>query len=224
MKIRYTLLADGPSDSALLPILTWLIKRDLRVSEIDVQFAHPTVLPSASKGLAARATAALSLYPANILFVHRDAEREPGHVRRQEIMEALARPLQMNLFIPVVPVRMTEAWLLFNEAAIRRAAGNPNGRMPLNLPRVQDIELIPMPKGSLQTALKTACELRGRALAKFNAREAAGRVADLIDDFSPLCSLNAFKDLQADIRIVIAELAEGTNRGASAGKAKTESI
>ncbi len=206
MKVRFTLLADGPSDAALLPILIWVIKRDSRVSEIDGQFAHPAALPPARAGLAIRAAAALSLFPSNILFVHRDAEREPYKIRRQEIMETLAQPMQSTYFVPVVPVRMTEAWLLFDEAAIRSAAGNPNGGMPLNLPRLQDIESIPMPKDSLQTALKTACELRGRALAKFNAREAAGRVAELINDFSPLSRLAAFQCLQNDLCPVLEKL------------------
>jgi hypothetical protein len=34
----------------------------------------------------------------------------------------------------VVPVRMMEAWLLIDEMAIRRVAGNPNGRIPIELP------------------------------------------------------------------------------------------
>jgi hypothetical protein len=36
--------------------------------------------------------------------------------------------------IPVVPVRMTEAWLLADEFAIRSAPGNPNGTQSLDLP------------------------------------------------------------------------------------------
>jgi hypothetical protein len=34
----------------------------------------------------------------------------------------------------VVPVRMTKAWLTVDEAAIRKAARNPLGTAPLELP------------------------------------------------------------------------------------------
>ena len=45
----------------------------------------------------------------------------------------------------VIPVRMTEAWLLIDELALRRAAGNPNGRNPLDLPALKDLEALPEP-------------------------------------------------------------------------------
>jgi len=56
--------------------------------------------------------------------------------------------------VPAVPVRMTEAWLLFDEAAIRRAAGCPNGSMPLELPSLKTSEDIPDPKTILHEALR----------------------------------------------------------------------
>ena len=38
---------------------------------------------------------------------------------------------------------MTEAWLLFDESAIRVVAGNPNGKNPLNIPDLSVVEQIP---------------------------------------------------------------------------------
>ena len=46
----------------------------------------------------------------------------------------------------VVPVRMQEAWLLIDEAALRRAAGDPNGTQPLAMPDVQRLEELADPK------------------------------------------------------------------------------
>ena len=40
----------------------------------------------------------------------------------------------------VVPIRMTESWLLISEPAIRRAASNPRGREVIHLPRLQKME------------------------------------------------------------------------------------
>lgn len=200
MKIRLTLVADGPFDSALLPIIVFTLRQDARVSEIDPTFAQPQKLPSISDGLASRVDAALALYPANLLIVHRDAEREPLETRRKEIDRELK---VLSSILPpwasAIPVRMTEAWLLFDIAAIRRAAGNPRGTMPLRLPRIQDLETIPDPKRILHETLTIASGRSGRALSKFNAREAATRVAELIDDFSPLEILPAYQQLQGEI-------------------------
>jgi len=44
--------------------------------------------------------------------------------RVREIREAVTHP-----HVALVPVRMTEAWFLHDEEAIRRASGNPNGRV-----------------------------------------------------------------------------------------------
>lgn len=53
-------------------------------------------------------------------------------MRRTEIVNAL--PAETTRHIPVIPVRMTEAWLLGHELSIRSAAGNPNGSENLELP------------------------------------------------------------------------------------------
>jgi hypothetical protein len=98
-----------------------------------------------------------------------------------------------------VPVRMTETWLLIDETAIRSAAGNPRGTMVLNLPRLGAIEDKADPKDVLYTALRQACELKGRRLARFSPQDAAGIVADRISDFSPLEYLPAFREFQADL-------------------------
>lgn len=205
MKIRLTLVADGPFDSALLPILIHALRRDSRVTEIDPTFANK--LPPASEGLARRVDAALGLHPANLLVVHRDAEHETLEFRRQEIARELKR---MNSVLPpwaaAVPVRMTEAWLLFDIAAIRRAAGNPHGTTPLHLPRLQDLETIPDPKRVLYEALTLASGRSGRSLSKFSAHDAATRVAELIDDFSPLETLPAFRRLQEDLASALGEV------------------
>jgi hypothetical protein len=140
--------------------------------------------------------AALDLYPCDLLVVHRDAEREPAENRLREIAEATR-----DLNIPVVcavPVRMTEAWLVFDEAAIRRTAGCPNGTMPLGLPRLKNAESIPDPKEVLHDALKVASSLSGRRLKEL--RPDVRRLADLIDDFAPLRGVPSFRAFEESLR------------------------
>ena len=83
---------------------------------------------------AARWRIAFEFYPCDVLFVHRDAEAQLPAFRREEVTRALAHTEIPH--VPVIPVRMTEAWLLADENAIRRAAGNPNGDEELNLPDI----------------------------------------------------------------------------------------
>jgi hypothetical protein len=95
---------------------------------------------------------------------------------------------------------MTEAWLLFDPVAIRLAADNPNGRVRLNLPRVREIEQVVDPKKQLADLLCIASEKSGRRLDQFK-RDLAGRVhrvAEVINDFSPLRALQAFKRFEAE--------------------------
>jgi len=103
----------------------------------------------------------------------------------------------------VVPVRMQEAWLLFDESAIRRAAGNPTAHMPLRLPRLADVEELADPKSILHDALRTASGLRGRRLKAFSPHRAAHLAGDYIRDFSPLRGLPAFRALEAEIEAVL---------------------
>jgi hypothetical protein len=134
-ELRYTLLSDGSSDRALLPVLTWLLHEHTFEFAIQSEWADLRRLPSVPRTLANRIQKSIELYPCDLLFVHRDAEREPHEVRRNEIRQAIE--VVSTLIVPppiicVIPIRMQEAWLLFDELALRRAAGNPHGRMPCN--------------------------------------------------------------------------------------------
>lgn len=110
------------------------------------------------------------------------------------------------IHVPVVPIRMTEAWLLADETAIRRAAGNPNGTMPLDLPSVARLENIPDPKRILHDVLRQASGLNSRRRASLPIQERTLRIPQYIDDFSPLDALDAFRSLQADIANAVSGL------------------
>jgi hypothetical protein len=158
--------------------------------------------------MAARLVAALDLYPCDLLFVHRDAEGQPPDWRREEISRALVSNTLIS-HVPVVPARMTEAWLLIDEQSIRLAAGNPNGAEDLDLPEIQTLEEIHNPKDLLRTALLKASGLNVRRRSQFRIQERVHRVAEYIDDFSPLKALPAFQMLQSDISAVIARRNNG---------------
>jgi hypothetical protein len=204
--LRFTLLSDGSSDRALIPILTWLLRQLTPMRAIQSEWADLRRLPERPNSLAERIIKSVELYPCDLLFVHRDAERQPLQDRVDEINNGIEEAKREGFNLPtvsVVPIRMQEAWLLFDEAAIRRATGNPNGTETLRLPPLRQIERIPNPKAILHGLLRTASGLRGRRLRGFNAYVYAPKVTDFIGDFTPLEALTAFKSLQTELSKVV---------------------
>ena len=204
-EIRYTFLTDGSSDAALIPTLTWLLRENGVEFAIQPAWADLTRIPRRKRRrLEDKIYWSLEFYPCDLLFVHRDAEREPRENRVNEITTAIQR---VGISVPpricVVPVRMQEAWLLFNESAINHAAGNPSNHHSLNLPTISRLEALPDPKTELHDRLKLASNLRGRRLSGFPVSEYARRVTEFIQDFSPLRALSAFAALETELQQII---------------------
>jgi hypothetical protein len=202
----FVLLSDGSSDRALIPILEWLLREHFGTQHAFTgDWADLRELRHPPQTLSEKIERCLQLYEWDLLFVHRDAERQSTESRYTEIQNALSsvtrhEKVVVPPHIGVVPVRMQEAWLLFDEQAIRNAAENPNGKIELDLPHLATVEAIADPKATLYEALRTASQLTGRRLQKFEVRRSASRVSDFIDDFSPLRVLPAFQRLETDIQ------------------------
>jgi Domain of unknown function (DUF4276) len=200
--LNYTLIGDGTSDKALLPILTWLLRKLGVKVAIQPKWANLGQVPNPPKKLEDKITTAINIFgKCDILFIHRDAEREPQSKRVAEIRTAemlVSKSIQIPPIVCVVPVRMTEAWLLFNEIAIRQAASNPKGRQELNLPKINEIEGIADPKKRLIEILTKASSDRSRR--RKEERIPIARLAELIDDFEPLRKLSAFQELEQELK------------------------
>jgi hypothetical protein len=202
--VRFTLVTDGSSDQVLVRVLSWLLGQ--RTAEpFDPQWADLRRLPRPPKGLSEKIHTSLHFYPCDLLFVHRDSEREPREHRVAEISEALSK-IEHPPAVCVVPVRMQEAWLLLDEAALRRAAGCPRGEMPLRLPLLKRLEQEPNPKELLHNLLRQASGLSGRRAKQFRPDIQAHRLAELIDDYSPLYRLPAFRALDEELCQVLRRL------------------
>jgi hypothetical protein len=186
-----------------MPSLTWILREGGIREDVQGRWADFRFLIRPPVGLENRILMALDLYPCDLLFVHRDAENVIHARRKREIDNALAELEQVRAIatptICVVPVRMQEAWLLLDEAAIRRAAGNPTGRVSLELPRPNRVESVVDPKALLFTALRIASEQTGRRLAKLHFPSLRYRVAELVVDYSPLRALSAFRSLEYSV-------------------------
>lgn len=204
--LNCTLVADGPSDRALVPILKWLLCQQLGAAPIRIGFPDLRTPPNLPQKLPQRIAEGIRQYPCELLFVHRDAEREPPTKRRREIQNALAQLPAGNPppWVGVVPIRMQETWLLINETALREAADNPKGRQSLQMPPAQTLEGVADSKKLLHELLCKASGLRGRKLRKFKRASSLNRrshrLAELIGDFSRLRRLSAFRKLEHDVQ------------------------
>lgn len=201
MNLTYTLLTDGSSDKALIPIIDWVFGKFSGI-RLTSQFAE--VSPRQSSGLLNRARAAINVYECDILLVHRDAETIGHEMRIAEIRDRLAE--FANPYVPIVPVRMSESWLLIDEQAIRSAASNPNGKVPLDLPSSKRLEDVANPKSMLFEKLRLASELPPNRLRKFKPEQCRHRVAELISDFSPLRNIPAFNQFENDLNRCVAQM------------------
>jgi hypothetical protein len=202
-QLRYTLVSEGSSDRVLIPILNWLLYDALDYhnssTAVQDQWADPGIIRTC--GLGDKVAMAVKLYPCELLFIHRDSDQRPRAERVSEIRAAVASlPPESRAHVAIVPVRMTEAWLLISEAAIRAAASNRNGRVSLQIPPLHSLESMPDPKQILHDLLLQASELTGRRRQAFNPHQKVHAITREIDDFSPLRQLASFQALEADLR------------------------
>ena len=115
-QLAYAVVADGGTDRLLVPIIQWAVHRlDPGVEILEPDFRRRR--GSITEFLGAYKTGAM------LIFVHRDSEglsleerlREFGTVDRPDV-------------VPVVPVRMSESWILIDGFAIAQAAGSTSAR------------------------------------------------------------------------------------------------
>ncbi|MEU4367628.1 hypothetical protein [Micromonospora chersina] len=161
MMHRGVFLGEGSSDAGI----SVHIERIAIECGIDVQLATPDtdLLPVADKTVAGKLRALRQLGGKyDIVFIHRDADGAGREARISEIGNAISEVLPDTVHIAVVPVRMTEAWLVLDERLIRGVAGNPNGRVRLNIPTVKEAERIADPKALLKELIAEASETSGR--------------------------------------------------------------
>jgi len=205
-EVKYTLLTEGTSDKALIPIINWIFRQQRNDLAVNSDWSDPSQSFTKPHGLLNKIRYSLDFYPCDILFVHRDSDNKLPENRHKEITEAFDKCKSNLPLICVVPVKMVEAWLLFDETAIRDSVGNPNGKVQLDLPKISQLEALTNPKEVLRNALTTASELTGRRKKDFGNAEMLVQLSQLIEDYSPLRQLSAFQRLEKEIKAYIATI------------------
>ena len=161
MVMRFLLVCEGKSDAPLAS----------HIRQVIDGYGYPTVdfdVSTDGRLLVDKIRNGLELLPRyNLLFVHRDADAAGSEARYREIENAAREAEYQGPWVGIVPVRMTEAWILLDERAIRQVAGKPRGRETLDLPRPRLVERIPNPKAELERVLLAANGVRGRRRREF---------------------------------------------------------
>ena len=184
-QLAYAVVADGGTDRLLVPIIQWAVHRlDPGVEILEPEFRKRS--GGIVEFLATYSTGAM------LIFLHRDSESLTLDERLGEF-----EPVERQDVVPVVPVRMSEAWLLFDSSAIASAAGSRTPQVAG--PPVGQLENILNPKELLDDLLFRAAGAptgrRGRNFKRSIARRRVS-VADHIEDYGPLENLAAFRRFQ----------------------------
>ncbi|MCS7480964.1 hypothetical protein ACFFQW_43710 [Umezawaea endophytica] len=170
MTMRVLFLGEGTSDSGIVPqIEKFAAQLSIEIAVTDPDLSRLSNPPG--RAVADKLRVAVEIGGRyDLIIVHRDADRDGRQARLAEITQAIQTIAPTTCHAAVIPVRMTEAWLLTNESEIRQIAGNPKGRIPLNLPAPTKVESLPDPKKTLKETLGVASGLSGRKLNKFHDR------------------------------------------------------
>ena len=101
---RYSLVTDGSYDRVLRYPIDWLL-HDISALVADGHWVDFRSFRSPPQSLSDRVSVALRLYPCDVLFIHRDAERADLAARREEIEAALRAANCTTPHVCLIPVR-----------------------------------------------------------------------------------------------------------------------
>lgn len=194
--IQFAFLREGSSDDGLLAHLESLLVREGADEAVgEVRSYGGTTQEKIEKFLE-------EALPVHAIFVHRDADKAGPTAREREIFNAGEKYKDCPPLIPVVPVTMTESWLLVEELAIRQVAGNPTGRQPLHIPPLSAIENVSDAKARLKQAIADASGYSGSKLSQLNDNFDRNRAAILnrLDPDGPVTALPSWSQLEQDVR------------------------
>lgn len=211
---RGIFVAEGSSDEPLADIVESLFfDQGISVHLSKPDFGRLDRVPKDVKSRL-RAGNLLTDEVLDFVVVHRDADNAGAPARRKEIIDAITQLGMAVVPIPVIPIRMTEAWLLLDEASIRLVAGNPKGKTPLNLPKVHEVESAADPKSLLSECLLKAADATGRRHERAAKRffQHRRQLLERLDRHGPVSRLSSWQQLQTDIDMAI-KTWDGEHRG-----------
>ncbi|MEV0893708.1 hypothetical protein [Promicromonospora sp. NPDC050262] len=201
--LTFFFLCEGTSDEALVEHLETLILREGVSEALGIPRSGSAPVLEKLKALRDEENTF------DLVLVHRDADGRDSSMRITEIESALNETGLAGC--PVVPVQMTEAWLLVDEQAVRDAVGRPSGKEPLGLPKLKGIENTHDPKAVLKSALMAATGTTGRKHRRAVTQWSTSRriLLQRLDVDGPVRELESWQRLERDLSAAVRELVTG---------------
>lgn len=220
MRVHFVLIGEGSSDESLIPHLENLCI-DCGADEVTGIAPDLRRLPyPVGHSVEEKLRTILRLEPAaNLIFIHRDADSRDAQPRQVEIAQAVNACKLDKVWVAIVPVQETEAWLLLDELAIKQVTGKPNSQVNLHLPSAATVETMADPKAVLQQAIITSSGATGRRLERLRSDFALHRKLLLfrLPIVGPLTQVPSWVRMRADLEQAIEKLAaNATNKTKSA--------
>lgn len=205
MKISFILTGEGTSDLRLVEHIESILIEE-GFSEVSGEAPDLGMFrPPVGRTVEEKLTALLKHYPnVDVIFVHRDADKVGVHVREQEIMTATQNVVDVARVIPIIPVTMLETWLLVDQEAIKRVAGNTNYKGSLDgIPAIRQLENHRDTKQLLLNALCEASQTQGARRIKFRKRfsEMRARLTFDLDPNGPIQNLASYRYFREKISV-----------------------
>lgn len=207
------LYAEGPTDQRFLPLIIQRTAVQIlsQRGHTIVDVLEPMLVEPPAKGERDHAILAVArrVHGYHLLFVHADADAPTATAAlRQRIAPgiALVQAAQQRGetvcpdLVPIVPVQMTEAWMLADRAALLAVMGSPADHHDLAMPvRPQQVEQIADPKQQLSSIFAEALASRTRRVRRRH------RIAELYEplgrtvDLTALAQTPSYQQFVADL-------------------------
>lgn len=173
--LDFTFYGEGKREYQFLrPLLERTAKKllpNIDVQAISLDWVRVSGLSQVEK----MRLAAEKAYGSELLVFHLDSDHptfersveerfRPGYEKLQIEAEKFPNHYNLNI-VPVIPIRMTDAWLLADFNAFRLSIGTDYSAKDLNFPeRPQQIEAISDPKAVFEQAVRTCSRRRRKTI------------------------------------------------------------
>lgn len=175
--------AEGPTDEQFLPLIIQRTVQQILIERgrTTVDILEPILLrhlidrkkyPSQAERLLQAGHRAAGYHA---LIIHADADHPTSERAMRERIQPGLRLIQQTrervceYLIPLIPVQMTEAWLLADPEALRTVIGTQVATQKLGLPeRIHQVESDPDPKETLRQVVQNALADQPRRRRRLN--------------------------------------------------------
>jgi len=168
INLTLALYAEGATDKGFLPVLIQrtvqqlLEEKGRSVIDVSEPFVIDIDADEASRQADRILVAARRAMGYHALLIHVDSDYpQPDRAMRERVQPGLDLVQQSSEqlcrdLVPVIPVQMTESWMLADPDTLRAVIGTDATSAELGLPHLHEVESLADPKQRLQQAVRTA--------------------------------------------------------------------